>query len=215
MVLDKNWHLLFNFMFEEQKPSLNIGKKIARYLAAVGLFLLELIKIAVMAGVTIGLVRYFLFKPFYVKGASMEPNFYEREYLIIDELSYRFREPHRGEVIVFRYPENHKEYFLKRIVGLPGERVKVAEGQITIYNSTYPEGVPIAESYLPKNLLTVGEKNTVLGENQFFVLGDNRPNSYDSRRFGPIDKSAIVGRAWLRGWPFARAQTFTAPVFNF
>lgn len=181
----------------------------------VGMFLLELLKIAVIAGVTIALVRYYLFKPFYVKGASMEPNFYDHEYLIIDELSYRFREPTRGEVIVFKYPENPKEYFLKRIIGLPGERVRVANGEIFIYNNAHPEGVKIDESYLSKDLPTGGDTMTQLTASQYYVLGDNRSNSFDSRRFGPIDKSAVVGRAWVRGWPLNRLQTFKAPSFNF
>lgn len=185
--------------------------------AATGLFLVELIKIALIAGVTIALVRYYLFKPFYVKGASMEPNFYDHEYLIIDELSYRFRTPARGEVIVFKYPGNPKEYFLKRIIALPGERVKVANGKITIYNQAHPEGVDVEEKYLPKDLLTTGaqEQPLTLASDQYFVLGDNRLNSFDSRRFGPIDTSAIVGRAWVRGWPFSRAGTFAPPSFNF
>ena len=189
-------------------------KWLGKSLGSAGLFLLEIIKVAVLAGVTIALVRYYLFKPFYVKGASMEPNFYDHEYLIIDELTYRFRPIARGEVIVFKYPGNPKEYFLKRVIGLPGERIKVAEGHITVYNDAHPEGTEITESYLPADLTTVGEKVTVLGDNQFFVLGDNRPNSYDSRRFGPIDRSAIVGRAWFRGWPFNRIQTFAPPQFN-
>lgn len=184
-------------------------------LRAAGLFLWEFVKVAALAGVTIVLVRYFLFKPFYVKGASMEPNFLDHEYLIIDEISYRLRAPARGEVIVFRYPENPKEYFLKRIIGLPSDRVSVGNGTITIYNSEHPEGVEVHESYLPADLATTGEKVTVLGPDQYFVMGDNRNNSYDSRRFGPIDKSAIVGRAWLRGWPLSRVTTFHAPDFNF
>lgn len=188
--------------------------KINKALRGVGLFILEIIKIGVLAGITIAFVRYYLFKPFYVKGASMEPNFYDHEYLIIDELTYRFRLIERGEVIVFRYPNNPKEYFLKRIVGLPGERVKVNNGHITIYNDAHPEGVQIQESYLSPDLQTVGEKVTVLASHQYFVLGDNRPNSFDSRRFGPIDRSSIVGRAWLRGWPVNRMQIFSAPSFN-
>lgn len=186
------------------------------YLAIAGLFLLEMVKIMVLAGITIGLVRYFLFKPFYVKGASMEPNFKEHEYLIIDEISYRLREPARGEVVVFKYPENpEKEYFLKRIIALPGETVKIAEGRVTVYNKAHPEGVVIKEAYLPKNLQTLGERVTVVEENQFFVLGDNRPNSYDSRRFGPVDRSLIVGRAWFRGWPFTKISILETPDFGF
>ena len=186
-----------------------------RTVVASALFLVEFFKIAVVAGVTIVLVRYFLFKPFYVKGASMEPNFYDHEYLIIDEVNYRLHDPVRGEVIVFRHPENPKEYFLKRIVGLPGERVRVSGGRVSIYNRSYPEGLALAESYLSTTTITGGDLTITLGPDQFFVLGDNRGNSYDSRRFGPVDRPAIVGRAWFRGWPFGRMQTFSAPSFNF
>lgn len=191
-----------------------VRKKVLKFLASAGLFIFEMVKIAVLAGITIGLIRYYLFKPFYVKGASMEPNFFEKEYLIIDELTYRFREPQRGEVIVFRYPENPKEYFLKRIIGLPGETIKISGGQVVIYNGDHPEGVTIDESYLPLDLLTEGDRVIKISDTQYFLMGDNRPNSYDSRRFGPVDSSLIVGRAWLRGWPISRAQTFKAPEFN-
>lgn len=181
---------------------------------AFGVFIIELIKVGLLAALTIGLIRYFLFKPFYVKGASMEPNFYDNEYLIVDELSYRFRAPERGEVVVFRYPGDPSEYFLKRVIGLPGERVKISNGHVTIYNSEHPEGVEVSESYLPKDLATTGDETTTLGDKEYFVLGDNRPNSFDSRRFGPISLDAIVGRAWIRGWPLSRVQTFTTPGFN-
>ena len=183
-------------------------------LNAAGIFLLELIKIAVFAGVTIFLVRYFLFKPFYVKGASMEPSFYEKEYLIIDEITYRLHSPQRGDVIVFVPPTDAKEHYLKRIIGLPGERVKVSEGKVTIYNADHPEGSTIDETYLPADLATSGEKNIILGDDEYFVLGDNRNNSFDSRRFGPITRASITGRAWLRGWPPSRVQIFKAPNFN-
>lgn len=200
-------------MADSQKSTLK--HSILAAFGSIGLFLLELIKVAVLAGITIALVRYFLFKPFYVKGASMEPNFFDKEYLIIDELSYRFRAPQRGEVVVFKYPENPKEYFLKRIIALPGERVKVSEGQITIYNQEHPEGVVLNEPYLPKDLLTSGDRSFVpLTENQYFVMGDNRPNSYDSRRFGAVDKSLVVGKVFFRGWPFSRAEIITEPDLN-
>src|SRR3989339_45244 len=183
-----------------------------RYLAGAGLALLEFIKVAVLAGITIALVRYYLFKPFYVKGASMEPNFYDHEYLIIDELSYRLHDPKRGDVIVFHYPNNPKEYFLKRIIGLPGERVKISEGVATIYNDEHPEGFAVKEDYIPSDVTTEGEKIMSLSKNQYFVMGDNRPNSFDSRRFGPVDENLIVGRTWLRGWPLNRIQVFETDV---
>jgi signal peptidase I len=178
-------------------------------------FIFELVKVIVLAGITIAVIRYFLFKPFYVKGASMEPNFYDHEYLIVDELSYRLRAPERGEVVVFKYPNNQEEYFLKRIIGLPGERVKIAEGKITIYNEKYPEGMEVRETYLDKNLITLGEAKTVtLTAEEYFVMGDNRANSFDSRRFGPVKRDLIVGRAFFRGWPLTRIAVFKSPVFE-
>ncbi len=179
---------------------------------AVGLFFLELIKIAVLAGITIWLVRHFLFKPFYVKGQSMEPTFLAKEYLIIDELSYRFREPKRGDVIVFHEPlGTHKDFYLKRVIGLPGERVHLQDSTIIIYNEEYPTGLVLDEPYI--NEITEGSENIQLGEQQYFVLGDNRDASFDSRRFGPIDRDLIVGRAWVRGWPFARFEVFSPPLY--
>ncbi len=198
----------------EEEKNFNLKNFLLKSFGSLGLFLLELIKVAVLAGLTIALVRYVLFKPFYVKGASMEPNFFDKEYLIVDELSYHFRAPQRGEVIVFKYPENPKEYFLKRIIGLPGERVKISNGQITIYNTEHPEGVQLNEPYLPKDLATSGEESSPLTDNQYFVMGDNRPNSYDSRRFGAVDKSLVVGRVFFRGWPIDRAELIPDPTLN-
>lgn len=180
------------------------------WLARTGNFLFELIKIAVLAGVTIGLVRYFLFKPFYVKGQSMEPNFEERDYLIIDELSYRFRIPQRGEVVVFHYRATD-DYFLKRIIGLPGERVKVDGNKVVVYNDANPQGMILPEIYLTED--TPGTVTITLGQNQYFVMGDNRDASFDSRRFGAIDRADIVGRVWLRGWPVSRVSTFSPPTY--
>lgn len=173
-------------------------------LTKVALFFLEIVKIAVLSGVTIAMVRYFLFKPFYVKGESMVPTFYEREYLIIDELTYRFREPKRGEVIVFRSPTAPDDFYLKRVIGLPEERVRIENRQVTVCK--------VACAVLEENYIAEGDtQGTVavtLGPNQYFVMGDNRNASYDSRRFGPIEKDAIEGRTFFRGWPFTRITFF-------
>lgn len=177
-------------------------------------FIFEILKVIVLAGITIALIRFFLFKPFYVKGASMEPNFYDHEYLIVDELSYRLRAPERGEVIVFNSPLNPDEYFLKRIIGLPGEHIKIIGGHLTIYNSTHPEGVSVDESYLPKDLATSGDINETIGNDEYYVLGDNRGNSLDSRRFGAIKRNVIVGRAFFRGWPLSRVQKMETPSYT-
>ncbi|MCX6778934.1 MAG: signal peptidase I [Candidatus Magasanikbacteria bacterium] len=178
------------------------------------LFIIEVIKLGAFAIVTIFLVRYFLFKPFYVKGASMEPNFFDKEYLIIDELSFRVREPQRGEIVVFHYPGNRSEYFLKRIIGLPGERIKIKDGEIIIYNDQNPEGFVLKEDYLPLGLTNKPDVNYNLDSSHYFVMGDNRNSSFDSRYFGPVDKKEMVGRVILRGWPFNRAKIFSAPTYT-
>lgn len=176
----------------------------------VKLFFLELLKLALFAIVTIFLVRYFLFKPFYVRGASMEPSFSDREYLIINEISYRFGQPERGDIVVFRSPLNKKEFFLKRIIGLPGEKFKIKDGMVIIYNDASPAGIILKEDYLAEGIKTQPEVSLILGEDKYFVMGDNRLSSLDSRHLGPIGESLIIGKVLLRGWPLDRAQIFTA-----
>ncbi|MBP9732205.1 MAG: signal peptidase I [Candidatus Magasanikbacteria bacterium] len=179
-------------------------------LSKVGLFFLEIIKISILAAITIISVRYFLFKPFYVKGQSMEPTFHERDYLIIDEISYRFRIPERGEIIVFKSPIN-TDFYLKRIIALPGERVKVENNTVIVYNEENPRGWVLPEVYLEEE--TPGSISLTLAEDEYFLLGDNRDSSFDSRRFGAVKKDAIVGRVWFRGWPFSRFSTFDLPEY--
>ncbi len=181
-------------------------------------FTVEIVKVIVISLAIIIPIRYFLIQPFYVKGASMEPNFYDREYLVIDELSYRFSEPQRGDIIVFRYPRDPSQYFIKRIIGLPGEKIELKEGKVYVSNREHPEGVAINEQlYLNPSVETrsFGNNVFVLGNNQYFVLGDNRNSSRDSRDFGPVDRSFIVGRVWFRGWPFDRLAVFSSPIYNF
>lgn len=189
-----------------------INKENNGILATVGMFFLELVKVAILAGVTIGIVRYFIFKPFYVEGQSMEPAFFGKEYLIIDEISYRFVEPKRGEVIVFRAPTVAKDFYLKRIIGLPGDRIRVEDDKVIINNRQNPESILLEEKYLVEE--TSGAANYTLGPNEYFVMGDNRDASFDSRRFGPIKRNAIIGRTWLRGWPLDRITIFEAPIYN-
>jgi signal peptidase I len=184
---------------EPQGPTLA-----SRVFAFVG----ELTHVVIISLAVIVPVRYFLIQPFYVKGASMEPNFYDHEYLIIDEISYRFQEPQRGDIVVFRYPNDPRQYFIKRIVGMPGERVRVSGGQITIYNEEYPGGLPLDETPYLGEEFTHGDKDVSLGDAEYYLLGDNRTASLDSRTFGPVPRSFIVGRVWLRGWPPEKIKVF-------
>jgi signal peptidase I len=147
----------------------------------------------------------------------MEPNFYDHEYLIINEISYRFNEPERGDVIVFRYPRNPQEYFIKRVIGLPGEKIQIKDGDIHIYNIDNPQGVTLEEPYLSSGTKTYGltKEAVSLGEDEFYVLGDNRNSSKDSRSFGPVNRSFVTGKVLLRGWPFNRAGFFEETEYQF
>ena len=163
----------------------------------------EILKVLLISVAIVLPIRYYIAQPFIVRGASMEPNFENSEYLIIDEASYYFYEPKRGEVVVFRYPRDPKQFFIKRIVGLPGEKIEVRKGKLVIYNSSYPEGFTLDEKYLyPPDRLTHPDVQTNLSESEYFVLGDNRDFSSDSRVWGALDRKFIVGRAFFRVWPF-------------
>jgi len=178
-------------------------------------YIFELVKIVVLSLAIIIPVRYFLIQPFYVKGASMEPNFFDHEYLIINEISYRFETPERGDIIVFKYPQDPSQYFIKRVIGLPNETVEIRESKITIYNKDNPNGIALDEKYLEDTVQTFGNKTFALGVDEYFALGDNRTASYDSRSFGAVNKSFIVGKVWVRGWPFDKIKVFETPEYNF
>jgi signal peptidase I len=177
-------------------------------------FLFELIQVAAISLAIIIPVRYFLIQPFYVKGASMEPSFFDHEYLVIDELSYRISNPQRGDIVVFRYPLDPKQFFIKRVIGLPGETVEVNEDGIKIYNNEHPNGMLLDETYLGPGVQSSMTRRTItLKDDEYFVMGDNRGASLDSRYFGPIKRTDIVGRVWLRGWPFDRWTVFDRPNY--
>ncbi|MDD4412557.1 MAG: signal peptidase I [Patescibacteria group bacterium] len=168
-------------------------------------FIWETMKMLIVSLAIILPIRYFLAEPFYVKGASMEPNFHDHEYLIIDRLNYRFNEPKRGDPVVFRYPNDPREYFIKRLIGLPGETVEVKDGGIYIFNTEHKDGWKLPEEYLPNGLITISSNPAYakyeLGPDQYYFLGDNRNASMDSRVFGPVNKSFIIGRVIFRGLP--------------
>lgn len=181
-------------------------------LRALGKFILEMAQIAAIAIAIILPVRYFLVQPFIVKGASMEPSYYENQYLIIDELSYRFRDPVRGETVVFHPPGNEGQYYIKRVIGLPGETVEIRNGNIVIYNDDYPNGLTLDETYLIEE--TEGAQRTSLGQDEYFLMGDNRDASLDSRVIGPIPFENITGRVWFRGLPLSEAGVLEIPTYN-
>jgi signal peptidase I len=168
----------------------------------------ELWEIAKVIGISLILafsIRYFIAQPFIVRGASMEPSFEDQEYLVIDEVTFYFREPERGEVVVFRYPRDPRQFFIKRIIGLPGEKIEITGGRVKIFNDQNKKGFVLEEPYLdPPGRLTRPDLSTTLGRDEYFVLGDNRDFSSDSRIWGVLKRKLITGRAVFRAWPVER-----------
>ncbi len=162
-------------------------------------FIVELGKLLLLAVFVVVPFRMFVAQPFIVDGASMDPTFHTGEYLIVDELSYHFKAPERGSVLIFKYPKDPSKYFIKRVIGLPGETVMITNGTVTIKNSAHPEGFTLAEPYIQ---FTKSDSSTsTLGPTEYFVMGDNRAGSADSRLWGTVPKANIIGRPIVRFWP--------------
>jgi len=165
----------------------------------------DLIKFAVIALLIVVPIRMFIAQPFVVSGESMFPTFHDGEYLIVDELSYLIGSPHRGDVIIFRYPGDTKRFFIKRIIGLPNEEVSIKNGEVTIINKENPNGFTLTEPYIDEKFNTTSNYTT--GSDEYFVMGDNRNRSSDSRMWGEplttkLTDKLIIGRAYLRLLPF-------------
>lgn len=143
----------------------------------------------------------------------MEPNFEDGDYLLVDELSYRFSVPERGDVVIFRYPQDPSQFFIKRIIGLPDETIEIKDNMVTVYIKNKPKGFVLDESYLAFEQKTFGNSVIKLESNEYFVLGDNRLQSSDSRRWGPVNKSFITGKAFLRPWPFTKTIKIPSVIY--
>jgi len=191
----------------ENSPKISNGAK------ASFSFILEIIKIVIIALAIVIPIRYFVFQPFFVQGSSMEPNFHNGDYLIIDEISYRvLGDPQRGDVVVFKFPNDPTKRFIKRIVGLPGETIEVKDGKVIIDEDS--EKIVLDESiYLPESFKTPDCKPVSLEEGEYFVLGDNRPHSLDSEDWGILPGENIIGKVVFRAWPFAVLAKVEAPGY--
>lgn len=160
----------------------------------------EIARFALIALIIVLPIRWYVAQPFIVSGASMEGNFHNNDYLIVDQITYRFEEPKRGDVIIFRYPRDHSKYFIKRLIGLPGETVVIDGNSVIIKSDEHPEGIKLEESYaaLGKNNF---DQTVELKDGEYFVMGDNRDHSSDSRVWGVLSEEEIVGRAVVRLLP--------------
>lgn len=193
--------------------------------ASTTLIIWDILKILVVAVIIIIPIRYFIFQPFIVSGSSMEPSFHNGEYLVIDEISYRFGDPQRGQVVVLHPPTaQSKEFYIKRIIGLPGEKIEIDNGKVTIFNSQHPNGKVLEEDYLPNQSLSYPHDTSIVGgrkilslkDNEYFVMGDNRLASSDSRDWGPLPRKEIVGKVFVRALPFNKFRIFNqTPAYSF
>lgn len=151
-------------------------------------------------------IRVFVISPFVVDGDSMHPTFDNLDYLIVDELVYRFKSPERGDVIVFRYPNNPSVFYIKRVIGLPGETISITRGAVTVLAKDGSR-TTLAEPYVVSEDATY-TRDVKLGIDEYFVLGDNRPNSSDSRIWGPLPRKDVIGRVDARLLPFSEIGLF-------
>jgi len=166
----------------------------------------EWIQVIVIALIISLPIRFFIAEPFVVNGASMDPTFATGQFLIVDRLSYRINDPIRGDVTVFKYPNNPSVYYIKRIIGLPGETITIKDGKISIINTEHPEGFTLNESYIDSKHVSYESLITTLKPSQYFVMGDNRSESSDSRIWGPLEENLIIGRPIVRLFPITKVS---------
>lgn len=162
--------------------------------------LAEIVRFSIIAILIVIPIRMFIAQPFIVSGASMDDTFHSGEYLIVDQVSYYFEKPDRGDVVIFRYPKDPSKFFIKRVIGVPGDTISITSDSVTITNDEYPDGLTLDEPYIKS--MTLGSPLTeTLGDREYFVMGDNRDQSSDSRSWGVLQEERIVGRALIRLFP--------------
>ena len=176
-----------------------INQTVPQDLESKGQSFWELIRFAIIAVIIVIPIRVFIAQPFIVSGSSMVPTFQDGQYLVVDEISYRFETPKRDDVIVFRYPKDTKKFFIKRIIGLPGETVNIKGNDVTIINKEHPEGFKLDQPFVENT--SYNDLSYQLKDNEYYVLGDNRSASADSRYWGPVPRNLFIGRVLVRLLP--------------
>lgn len=169
-------------------------------------FFREMLEFGIVALLIVVPFRIFIAQPYIVNGASMDPTFETGDYLIVDQLTYRFTTPERGSVFIFKYPKDRSLYFIKRVIGLPLETIEIHNGDITIKNSAHPEGFTLDEPYV--QFAKIENSTITLKDGEYFAVGDNRLGSADSRMWGPVPKSDIIGRPILQLFPLKKLGVF-------
>jgi len=185
---------------EKQTPSSPVGVKTTMQ------SFWELVRFAIIALIIVVPIRVYIAQPFIVSGSSMVPTFENGQYLIVDEISYRLNDPKRNDVIIFKYPKDTTKFFIKRIIGLPNETLEIKNDVITVFNEEYKEGLKLEQPFTSSGVN--GNSSFKLNKDEYFVMGDNRGASSDSRYWGALSKDLVVGRAFLRLWPINKMDVF-------
>jgi len=188
-------------------------------LRAIWGFFLDIFEVFITAAAMFVISYLFFFQPHQVNGNSMLPNFHDKELVLTDKFFYKkFSEPKRGDVIILKYPRNEELEYIKRVIGLPGEKIAVRNKKVYIYNSEHPDGFALEEPYIPpENVVTaksfIGADPVKIPEDSYVVMGDNRPVSSDSREWGFVKKGEIVGKALIRYWPVNKTTIIKTPQY--
>lgn len=177
-------------------------------------FIFDVIQSVVFAISIFLFVYLLLFQPHKIKGNSMQPNYLDGEFLLTDKVSYRFNQPQRGDVIVFKAPVNEEDDYIKRVIGLPGERVSIRDGKVYINGKLLDENYLSPTLYTNAGMFLPNDREVLVPENHFFVMGDNRPYSSDSRSWGFVPRENIIGKAWLIYWPPHKAGIIHKVNYN-
>lgn len=162
--------------------------------------LTEIVRFSIIAILIVIPIRMFIAQPFIVSGDSMDDTFHSGEYLIVDQVTYYFEKPERGDVIIFRYPKDPSKFFIKRVIGVPGDTVNIENAQVTISNEQNLDGFVLNEPYI-KSMQPGPKVTEKLGDREYFVMGDNRDQSSDSRTWGVLQEERIIGKAMFRLFP--------------
>ncbi len=196
-------------MNEEKEQEKTEGENQPSFMERTYANIKEIVKFVIISLIIVVPIRMWVAQPFIVSGASMEPNFLNGDYLIVDELSLLLRNPERNEVVVLKLP-NNSSFLIKRIIGLPNEKIEIKEGKIRVFNEKNNDGFILKEKFINETPITYPDAKITLKNNEYFFLGDNREKSLDSRMLGSIPKSNIIGRAFIRLWPIQSIGLLTA-----
>ncbi len=195
-------------MYESSESEVSGKIKATEVFASVGSFISSFIETVVVALVLAVVLYLFIMTPHEVVGNSMYPTYKNGEYLMANKITYRFTDPQRGDVVIFKYSDTQD--FIKRIIGIPGDEVMIKDGSIYINGEKLDESNYLADSVITNGGSYIHEgQSIIVPEGQYFVSGDNRPNSSDSREFGPISKERIKGKAWIVYFPFSEFRLVT------